>query len=177
MLSGDFVVDNFFWLHRIQDAYIRWHRATGGSAVELHIYGPPWVLEQPDALLMARAITDVQGIFSELKGHRIHQVLRRNEPTHTLFGVGPVDRHLGIETPWPGLFCCGDWVRHPSPAFFMERACVTGIEAANAVLRSRDLPPWTLLPAPEPEPLADALQRLMWWGRGVLRRRRRPAEP
>jgi hypothetical protein len=25
-------------------------------------------------------------------------------------------------------------VRHPNPALFLERACVTGIEAANAVL-------------------------------------------
>ena len=172
ILSGGFTADNYFWLHRIQDSYVRWHRATGGSAVELHIYGPPWVLEQPDALLMARAINDVQSAFPELKGHRIHQVLRRNEATHTLFGVGSADRHLGVETPWPGLFCCGDWVRHPSPAFFMERACVTGIEAANGVLGLRGLPGWALLPAPEPEPLAGFLQRLMWWGRGVVRRRR-----
>jgi isorenieratene synthase len=173
ILSGEFLPDSFFWLHRIQDAYIRWHRATGGSAIEVHIYGPPMVLEEPDALLLARAINDVQIAFPELRGHRIHQVLRRNEPTHTLFGLGPADRHLGIETPWPDLFCCGDWVRHPSPAFFMERACVTGIEAANAVLRSRDLPRWALLPAPQPEPLAGFIQRLMIKGRRTMRRRRR----
>jgi isorenieratene synthase len=173
ILSGEFTPDNFFWLHRIQDPYIRWHRATGGSAVEVHIYGPPAVLQEPDALLLARVINDVHSAFPELQGHRMYQVLRRNEPTHTLFGVGPAGRHLSIKTPWPDLYCCGDWVRHPSPAFFMERACVTGIEAANAVLRARDLPEWMVLPYPEPEPLAGWIERSMLRGRGVLRRRRR----
>jgi isorenieratene synthase len=172
ILSGDFVPDNFFWLHRIQDSYIRWHRATGGSAIEVHIYGPPALLEEPDAVLMTRASADVQSVFPELRGHLIHHELRRNDPTHTLFGLGPADRHLGIETPWPGLFCCGDWVRHSSPGFFMERACTTGIEAANAVLRARNLPTWPLLDYPSPEALAGWIERAMHRGRGVLRRRR-----
>ncbi|MGD8627430.1 MAG: FAD-dependent oxidoreductase [Anaerolineae bacterium] len=172
ILSGDFTPDNFFWLHRIQDPYLRWHRATGGSALEVHIYGPQAVLDQPDAVVLARAIADVQSAFSELRGHQIHYELRRNPPTHTLLGVGPPGHHLGIETPWPGLYCCGDWVLHPSPAFFMERACVTGIEAANAVLRARDLPPWALLAPPPPEPLAAWIEGLMQRGRRALRRRR-----
>jgi isorenieratene synthase len=170
ILSGDLTPDNFFWLHRIQDPYVRWHRATGGSAIEVHIYGPPAVLKESDAVLLTRAIADVQSAFPELRGHQLHQELRRNEPTHTLMSLGPADRHLGIETPWPGLFCCGDWVRHPSPAFFMERACVTGIEAANAVLRSRDLPTWPLLDYAPPEPLAGFMERLMLRGRRAMRR-------
>jgi isorenieratene synthase len=172
IFSGDLLPDSFFWLHRIQDSYIRWHRATGGSAVEVHIYGPPAVLREPDVVLLTRAIADVQSAFPELRGHQIHQELRRNDPTHTLMSLGPADRHLGIETPWPGLLCCGDWVRHPSPAFFMERACVTGIEAANAVLRSRDLPAWPLLDYAPPEPLAGSIERAMLRGRRALRRRR-----
>ena len=170
MFSGDLIVDNFFWLHRIQDQAIRWHRATGGSVVEAHIYGPPVVLEQEDAVLLARAIADVQSAFPELRGHLLHQTLRRNQATHTLFGLGPADRHLGVETPWPGLYCCGDWVRHPAPAFYMERACLTGIEAANAVLRAQGLAPWRLLDYPRPEPLAAGIERLMRWGRRAMRR-------
>jgi len=170
ILTGDFVLDNFFWLHCLQDPYVRWHRATGGSAIEAHIYGPPELLEEPDAVLLARAIGDVQSAWPELRGHRIHQMLRRNPPAHTLFGVGPAGRHLGPLTPWPGLHCCGDWVYHPAPAFFLERACATGIAAANEVLQARGRPAWPLLPYPEPEALAGWVEQLLVGGRRALRR-------
>ncbi|HSJ59206.1 MAG TPA: FAD-dependent oxidoreductase [Anaerolineae bacterium] len=172
ILSGDFVPDNFFWLHRIHDDYVHWHRATGGSAIEVHVYGPPATLADPDAVLLARCIADVHSAFPELRGHDIWHQLRRNEATHTLLSVGPADRHPGIELAWPGLYCCGDWVRHPSPAFFLERACVTGIAAANSVLARRGVATWRLLDPPAPEPLAGAIERLMIAGRRVARRGR-----
>ena len=172
VFSGDWTPDNFFWLHRIQDPYVRWHRATGGSALETHIYGPPELLSEPDRKLLLRTITDVEFAFPELRGHRIQQAIRRNSPAHTLFGLGPADRHLGTVTPWPGLFCCGDWVRHPSPAFFMERACVTGIAAANEVLAAHDLPTWSLLEGLPPESLAGGIERWMHAGRRILRRKK-----
>jgi isorenieratene synthase len=176
IFSGDFILDNFFWLHRIQDQYARWHKATGGSAIEVHIYGPPELLEEPDAVLLARAIADVQSAFPELRSHLVHQMLRRNDPTHTLFGLGRAERHLGIETPWSGIFCCGDWVQHPTPAFFLERACVTGIEAANRVLASRGLDTWPLLDYAPPEALVGFIERLMVGiRRALLRRRNRPS--
>jgi isorenieratene synthase len=171
IFSGGFILDNFFWLHRIQDQYAGWHKATGGSAIEVHIYGPPELLEEPDAALLARAIADVQSAFPELRSHLIHQMLRRNDPTHTLFGLGRAERHLGIETPWQDIFCCGDWVRHPTPAFFLERACVTGIEAANRVLQSHGLETWPLLDYAPPEPLVGFIERLMVGIRRALLRR------
>jgi isorenieratene synthase len=171
IFSGDFILDNFFWLDRLQEAYLRWRKATGGSAIEAHIYGPPELLAQSDTVLLARAISDVQAAFPELRGHRIHQLIQRNLPTHTLFGVGPANRHLGIQTPWEGLFCCGDWVRHPTPALFLERAVVTGIEAANAVLETRGLSRWPLLDHPEPEAFVGWIERLMRGGRKARRAR------
>jgi isorenieratene synthase len=171
ILSGDLLAHNFFWLHRIQDQYVRWHKETGGSALEVHIYGPPEVLEESDTVLLLRTVADVESAFPELRGHRVRHTVRRNPHTHTLFGLGPAHRHLGIETPWEGLLCCGDWVRHSSPAFFMERACVTGIEAANAVLWATGLPAWPLLAYAPPEGLSGWIERLMLRGRRVLRKR------
>jgi isorenieratene synthase len=173
IFSGEFVVDNFFWLHELQDSYRRWHKATGGSALEVHIYGPPEMLAVQDPILLAYAHRDVLTAFPELRGAVLRQVLQRNPSTHTLFGVGPAERHLGVRTPWPGLYCCGDWVRDPSPAFFIERACVTGIQAANAVLAARNKQPWALVDYLPPEPLAAWIERVLHGGRRFLRKRRR----
>jgi len=166
IFTGDFCLDNFFWLHRIYDEYVRWSRATGGSAIESHIYGPAELLAEPDAVLLTRAITDVGRAWPELKGHVIHSALTRNEATHTLLHVGPPDEHLSVVTPWPHLYCCGDWVRDRNPAMFLERACVTGIKAANAVLRDAGLEPWPLLAYPQPEAVARRVEKFM---RGVRR--------
>ena len=172
IITGEVIVDNYFWLNRLQDQYARWSKATGGSAIEVHIYGPPELLEKPDAVLLARAANDVQSAFPELRGHLIHQHLQRNAPLHTLFGLGRAEQHLSTVTPWPEVYCCGDWVRRPEPAFFIERACLTGIAAANAVLQSRGLQPWTLLDYPKPEPFAGWLEKLMHRGRRILGKRR-----
>lgn len=165
MFTGDFVMHNFFWLERMYAPYRKWHRATGGSAIEMHVYGPQEALDQPDALLLTQAITDFYRAYPKLRGHLVYQHLQRNAAVHTLPALGPKDRHLGIETPWPSLFCAGDWVRDPLPAFFLERACATGIKAANAVLALRGLQPWPLAGYLPPEPFAGWVQKLMLAGR------------
>jgi carotenoid phi-ring synthase / carotenoid chi-ring synthase len=165
IFTGDFILHNYFWLDRLYNPYRRWARETGGSCLEAHIYGPPEVLERLDAALLAQTITDVTQAWPELRGHRLGQHLQRNAATHTLPAVGPLERHLGTVTPWPGLFCAGDWVRHTSPAFFLERACVTGISAANEVLKTRGLEPWPLLDYLPPEPFAAWIESLMRAGR------------
>lgn len=173
MFSGDFVMHNFFWLHRIYDAYKTWHAENGGACLEVHVYGPPSVLAQPDAVLLANVITDVNRAFPELKGSLLGQFLQRNAGTHTLPSIGARGTHLGIETPWENLFCAGDWVRHETPAFFLERACTTGLEAANRVLRAKGLEEFTVEGYPPPEPLAAWIESLIMRGR---KRRRESRE-
>ena len=165
IFTGGFTIHNYFWLDRIYNPFRRWARETNGSALEVHVYGPPETLAQPDAVLIAQAIQDVQQAWPELQGHRIGQHLQRNLETHTLPEVGPKEKYLGIETPWQNLFCAGDWVRHPAPAFFLERACLTGIEAANAVLTRRGLQSWALIDYLPPEPFVAWIEKLMRAGR------------
>ncbi|MBI4498498.1 MAG: NAD(P)-binding protein [Chloroflexi bacterium] len=173
MCGGDFTIDNFFWLHALQTPFQRWHEATDGSAVEAHIYSPPELLEQPDTALLALAVHDVLRAYPELRGTILASHLTRNPATHTLFQVGVTDRHLGVQTPWQGVWCCGDWIRHESPALFLERACVTGLAAANGVLAAHGLPACPLVPYAGPEPLARLLE-LVYRGarRGMARVRR-----
>jgi isorenieratene synthase len=139
--------------------------------LEAHIYGPPETITQPDATLLARAIADVQQTWPELRGHLIGQHLQRNAEVHTLPSVGAKEKHLGIVTPWRNLFCAGDWVRHPAPSFFLERACLTGIEAANAVLESRGLQKFALVDYLPAEPFVAWIERLMIKGRRARRKK------
>lgn len=169
IFSGDFVMDNFFWLNRLQPAYMDWSRETGGSALEMHVYGPPEFLAQPDAALLARVIVDAGRAFPELRGNILHSELLRNEATHTLFAVFPPGRHPGIVTPWPNLFICGDWVYHPAPALYLERAATTGIAAANALLASLNLELWPVLSHPQPEWLAGKMEIGLKKVRKILR--------
>ncbi|MCC7118600.1 MAG: FAD-dependent oxidoreductase [Anaerolineales bacterium] len=170
MFSGDFVMHNFFWLDQIYDAYKRWSAETGGSCIEVHIYGPPEVLAQADALLITNVLTDIYRAYPKLKGRCIAPHLQRNADTHTLPALGARGTHLGIETPWPNLYCAGDWVRHEAPAFFLERACVTGLIAANKILESAGLEPWEVKPYPPSEPLAAWIESAMMRGRKNRRR-------
>lgn len=171
IFTGDFTIHNYFWLDRICNPFRRWGRETNGSALEVHIYGPPETLAQPDAVLLAQAIKDVGQAWPQIRDHRIGQHLQRNPETHTLPTVGPKEKHLGIETPWENLFCAGDWVRHPAPAFFLERACLTGIEAANAVLTRRGLQKWALIDYLPAEPFVAWIEKLMRAGRKRRRKR------
>jgi carotenoid phi-ring synthase / carotenoid chi-ring synthase len=173
IFSGDFVIDNFFWLHRLQPAYREWSAATGGSAIECHIYGQERLAAQPDAALLAQVASDLARVYPELKGHLVATSLRRNPPTHTLFAVGDAASHLAVETPWAGMFACGDWVYHPSPALYLERAAVTGIAAANALLAARGLSALPLRDSPAPEPLAGLMSRGLTRLRHLMLRQRR----
>ncbi len=172
MFSGNFIMHNFFWLERLYADYRTWAKSTGGSALEVHIYGPQEALDLPDTLLLTQTITDLYRAYPELRGHLLFQHLQRNAATHTLPEVGPRDRHPGIRTRWPGLFCAGDWVRDPLPAFFLERACATGIKAANEVLNARGLTPWPLVDYLPPEPFVGWIEKRMVQGRERMRARR-----
>lgn len=152
--GANYTLDNFFWVHRIQQAFRDWHQATGGSALECHIYGPPDLLAESDETILTHAKADVKRAWPGLRDHLVHADLQRNPPVHTLFGVGTTQHHLGVQTPWPGLYACGDWVRHQAPALFLERATLTGLTAANAVRRALGVAELPLEPYAEPEPLA-----------------------
>jgi hypothetical protein len=169
MFSGDFVMHNYFWLEQIYEDYKAWSKATSGSCIEVHVYGPQSVLEEGDAVLLTRVLTDFYRAFPELRGHLVTQNIQHNSASHTLPALGVRGTHLGIETKWPGLFCAGDWVSHPVPAFFLERACVTGLEAANCVLSTRGLETWQAKPYPQPEALAAWIEKLIRRGRAKRR--------
>lgn len=171
IFSGDFVMHNFFWLHKVYDSYVRWHDETGGSCIEVHVYGPEDVLAQSDTVLITNVLTDFYRAFPELKGHLIKPHLQRNAATHTLPALGSRGTHLGVDTPWENFFCAGDWVWLQNPSFFLERACVTGIEAANRVLSLAGRESFEIQNYPPAEPLAAWIEALMMKGRKRWRKK------
>jgi isorenieratene synthase len=69
IITGEAIVDNYFWLHRLQDQYARWSKATGGSAIEAYL----WSAGTAGADVRgARPAT--QSAFHP-RGHLIHQHL------------------------------------------------------------------------------------------------------
>lgn len=172
MFTGDFVMHNFFWLERIYQPYKEWNQATGGSAVEVHIYGPEQKLAEPAALLLTEVISDIYRAYPELKGHLITQQLQYNESVHTLPSLGSKELHPGIISRWEHIYFAGDWVRDSLPSFFLERACATGIKAANQVLKAHQLKQWTLIDYLPPEPFAGWIQDIMIKARDKRRLKR-----
>lgn len=164
MFTGDFPFDNFFWLHKMQDAFRQWHDATGGSAVELHLYAPDAQNDEADKVMLIRAVSEIQRVFPELNGSYVHGAIRRNSKTHTRFIV-PTPESLHVETPWHNLYAAGDWIGYPSPSLWMERASTTAIAAANAILRNCGAEPFPILEPPPPEGLARGMQSLVMGGR------------
>ncbi len=167
MFTGDFAIDNFFWLHRLHDEFLEWHEVTGGSAVEAHFYALDKVLGQSDPVLTVLATTEIQRAFPTLRGHFVHGAIRRNGLIQTQFVV-PTKDSLSVETPWPGILACGDWIAYPTPALWMERCCVTGIAAANHVLKANGAEPFPIIPPRRPERLALAIGGAVKGGRRLF---------
>jgi hypothetical protein len=59
---------------------------------------------------------------------------------------------------------------------FLERACVTGIKAANAILNDLNQEPWPLLTHPQPEAFAGMMELWAHSVRRSLRRRREASQ-
>lgn len=143
--------DAWFWLHRIQAPYRAWHEATGGGCVECHLYGrrAAEAATQPDDVVLDRVAAAVERAWPEVRGTRMHAHLRRNPPTHVSFEPGSMTRLPQVATFLKNLALCGDFVAARHPVLYLERATLTGLEAARHVA-----PALGLDPAAFPEPLA-----------------------
>lgn len=161
VFAGKATADNYFWLHRFQDAFAAWNRQTGGAVSECHIYAPASKHAEPDQVLLDAVLADMENAFPDLRGACIHQEIIRNRPTHINFPVGCASSFPKVRTQHSDLFLCGDWVDGDAAVLYMERACQTGICAANGVLEGLGLEPFEVLwPAPPP-PHIQSLQRAL----------------
>jgi carotenoid phi-ring synthase / carotenoid chi-ring synthase len=167
MFTGDFTFDNFFWLDQMQPAFVDWREAAGGSAIELHLYGTDKQNDQSDSVLMRQAQDEVERAYPSVRGSLVHSAIRRNSKTHTEFRV-PTVKSLHVNTPYDGVFACGDWIGYETPSLWMERACTTGIAAANEVLKEYGRPLFALRTPQKADTLARGISGAVYGGRKVL---------
>lgn len=125
-------LDNVSAVHLFEERAASWARATGGSVIELHAYALPdgW---------------DEQGLREDLRAQlsRLHPELDGAGVVHeewlvrddcALVAKDGWDERPGVVTPDPRVVLAGDGVRCEMPVALMERAAVTGFQAANTLL-------------------------------------------
>ncbi|MGH7269931.1 MAG: Rieske 2Fe-2S domain-containing protein, partial [Polyangiaceae bacterium] len=139
--ASDFL-DNFFALHTFQCEF----RALPDLYLECHVGDSETLALLADEDVYAQALGVLDRYFpADSLGSRLDRgksVILRHTDVFPLFAPGDAARIPSVSHPSrPNLMLAGDWVLPDSPeqrSWFMERAAVTGIDAANAILRSFD---------------------------------------
>jgi hypothetical protein len=140
VFAADDLLDNFFALHTMQQEFA----AMEDLFLECHIGDCEHLasLEDDDVYDRAMKVLDAyfpdEGLGARLDRKRSRML--RHVDVFPLFAPGDHARTPTVsDASRPNLMLAGDWVRTDDPenvSFFMERAAVTGIEAANAILRA-----------------------------------------
>lgn len=134
-LFGDGDADNYFWLDQLLDPYRRWREISGEACIESHLYGDraKAALTEPEAITRARLERSIRWAFPEAGAVKRIEILR-NPATHVAFGPGVMSRLPAAEVPGlSGLALCGDFIACQQPVLYLERATITGLEAAKLV--------------------------------------------
>lgn len=144
VFAADDLLDNFFALHTMQAEFA----AKDALFLECHIGDCEHLASLEDDDIYERALEVLDAYFpDEGLGARLDRGrsrLLRHVDVFPLFAPGDRERTPSVsDASRPNLMLAGDWVRTDDPenvSFFMERAAVTGIEAANAILRAAGAP-------------------------------------
>src|SRR6185369_6348064 len=88
----------------------------------------------------------VERAWPELRGQIIHVESAANERTFDKQGVGHAKHQPRMRTAVANLVLAGSWIKTDDAVHDMEKAVVTGIRAANAILGERGLAATPVLP-------------------------------
>jgi uncharacterized protein with NAD-binding domain and iron-sulfur cluster/nitrite reductase/ring-hydroxylating ferredoxin subunit len=152
-------IDNFFHLNRFDPEY-----DAEGQVVEVHACrGKDASAEE----VLDRVFQDLSlfcpGLSRDLL---VDSFVQPHPEVFTLYSPGGMADRPGTDAGVAGLHLAGDWTLSERPVWMMERAVVSGLEAANRVLRSRGLEPAEIL---ELAPEGFVLTAARWLARGLRR--------
>lgn len=126
-------LDSITLYHRLEDESRRWATQTGGSVVELHAYAcDPGVSAEE---LAERMRGELGTLWPEIRDLPVWSLRARVEARAPAFPPGGHRIRPGVLTGVAGLYLAGDGIGTDIPSALMERAAVTGILAANHILR------------------------------------------
>ncbi|HEX7745201.1 MAG TPA: FAD-dependent oxidoreductase [Micromonosporaceae bacterium] len=151
-------LDSVTLYHRLETGARDWARRTGGAVVELHAYACPDSMPAPE--VAERMRRELAALWPETPNTPVH-LHARVQAQAPSFDRGRAGRRPGVVTDADGVYLAGDGIATELPSALMERAAVTGILAANAILARAGA---------TTEPLRSVPPRGMLAGRG-----RRPA--
>lgn len=164
VFAAEDLLDNFFALHTMQREFA----AIDALFLECHIGHCEHLTSLDDDDLYDRALEVLDAYFpdEELRARldRARSRVLRHIDVFPLSAPGDHARTPTVSAASrPNLMLAGDWVRPDDPenlCFFMERAAVTGIEAANAILRAAGAPERAREITRRAPPLPSAVLRL-----------------
>jgi isorenieratene synthase len=158
IFAGKFrVLDTYFRLSSYQDEFIDFRAQTGGEVIEVHAYlASRELAASPPAVARALILSEAFRAWPELRGHIVRVAVGHNERTFDKQGVGHRRFQPAMRTAVPNLLLCGSWIRTDEAVHDMEKAVVTGLQAANALLEQRRQAPFPIRPLRA----GSALQRM-----------------
>ena len=137
--AGFPLLDNISLFHLFEDESRAWADAHRGSVVELHAYAVPDGTAERE---LRRAMLDgLHRLYPETRAARPLDQAYLWRSDCPAFAPGSRAGRPGVGTPHAGVYLAGDFVRMEQPSALMERAAVSGIAAANAILTAAGLPP------------------------------------
>lgn len=132
------ILDAIALYHRAEQSSARWVETHGGGIFELHCYAVPDHIESNEQI-RALFLEEFERYCPEIQGyHIVHEHLQVHQ-NFTAFHLNMYAQRPTTETPIPGLFLAGDWVKLPYPAMLMEAACMSGLLATQHILQQEGL--------------------------------------
>lgn len=130
----DRLLDSVSIFQRLEASSRAWVEKNGGAILELHCYAVPDEIETEEEIREG-LLEEFWRFFPQMREMVIHHEHQQVRHDFAAFHVGMWDRRPETQSGMPGLMLAGDWVKLPYPAMLMEAACMSGVLAANAVMK------------------------------------------
>ena len=133
------ILDSVSLFHRLEAESAAWARGAGGSVIELHSYACPHDASLDELVAAMRA--ELTALWPEFADVEVLDVDAHRYTNAPGFDPGYHPHRPGVVSDARGLRLAGDWVASDIPSALMERAAVTGVLAANDILREEGAAP------------------------------------